>query len=72
MLKQDRVKNIAIGYSYFYPYDNKEQIRAEIKRGLDPLYKHFKTIYAIDDCHCNWGYCIEGCCVCKKEKNYWE
>ncbi len=21
----------------------------------------------IKNCHCNWGYCIEKCCICKKE-----
>ena len=44
----------AIGYSYFYPNDNYEQIRAEIKRGLDPIYKYFDKIYAVDGRYINY------------------
>lgn len=49
-----RTKKRAIGYSYFYPDDNKEQMRKEIKRGLDPVYKHFDKIYAVDGRYINY------------------
>ena len=45
---------VSIGYSFFYPDENYEQIRAEIKRGLDPIYKHVDVIHAVDGRYINY------------------
>ena len=50
----EKIGKTAIGYSYFFPYDDYDRVREEIKRGLDPIYKQFDVIYAIDGRYINY------------------